>query len=765
MANRAAQFRQQNNGLPVVSRERHSLTLDLGDGRKRLITTVEPLHYGDGQEIDDSWAQTTGAWQWRMVNNRFSLFARSVLNAGDILQWLDPSGESVTVQPLALNWVNNETDSRQQITQPQSVTAQVEDNTLYWANGYGQGRHFRYISHPRRLIKHLIIDSADKLPSPASWLNTSNPYLEIEFIVKRSAGTVFWIDGAPWDNSTKTATANRVEVRHSVTGEILWYFDAPTATDAEGDVCPGVFQLRSQGNQRYCTVRIPKSWLDTAVWPVVIDPTFTDGYGGDVDTASDTRFSSGSPTSNYGSDASLRVSGVTRSGVMVFTLSSLSDVTVTSATLYMTKTGGSGTLTLNRILAANAGWTEMGATWNTKDGTNGWAGISTYGGCLVPDVDYDSDALGALNLAIADKARASASLDLDEFAAMVASNHGIAFRAGSSDDVAPASSDHDTSGYRPALVVEYEEGGEPTELVVQDATHAHTASAPNLIEHKTLVVQGTSHGQSVTSPVLAQAHTLVVDSTSHAQAVDAPTLLQDHTLNIADASHGQSTDALTLSQAHVLDVDSATHGHTADNVALSTCTSLVVNDTTHGHTASTPTLTQAHLLTVADGIHAQTADNIDLSGSAILTVQDAVHGHTTETPTITQAHTLAVADAGHAQSVDNLDLTQAHILAVQDAMHAQVSDEPTLVVATILLIVQDAVHGQSASTVMLIQAHTLVVASTIHAHMADNVAFRAAPGEPRLTLRVPGRPTSFDAPARTFDISAPSRPTTIKAGE
>ena len=228
----------------------------------------------------------------------------------------------------------------------------------------------------------------------------------------------------------------------------------PCAEDATGASLPVTWKI-VEGYIEYS--------VDTkgAVFPVLVDPTFTDGYGGDVNTASDTRFSSGSPTSNYGSDASLRVSGVTRSGVMVFTLSSLSDVTVTSATLYMTKTGGSGTLTLNRILAANSGWTEMGATWNTKDGTNGWAGISTYGGCLVPGTDYDSDALGTMDMAIDNGARASASLDLDEFAAMVAGNYGIAFRAGSSDDVTPASSDHDTSGYRPVLTVEYTSGEAP----------------------------------------------------------------------------------------------------------------------------------------------------------------------------------------------------------------------------------------------------------------------------------------------------------------
>lgn len=240
-------------------------------------------HYGAewANEVDSAWEADTGAWQWKMVKAEYNLHARSVLNAGDILQYDDPASvQNCTFQPLALNWVDNVTDSRQQITQPQAVTAVATGDQLYWADGYGAGRHFRYTADSAKLIKHLIIDSAANLPAPT----VNNPYLEIEFIIKKSAGVTLYVDGVAWDNSTKKATANAIEYRLA-NGTPVWALQAPGATDAAGNYQAGIFQLRRQGASRYCTVRIPKTWLDTAVFPISLDPTIDVQVGATADDA------------------------------------------------------------------------------------------------------------------------------------------------------------------------------------------------------------------------------------------------------------------------------------------------------------------------------------------------------------------------------------------------------------------------------------------------------------------------------------------------
>ncbi len=240
-------------------------------------------HYGMAfdQEIDTAWEIDTGAWQYKMVKAGYNLHARDVLNVGDIINYADPvTGENITFQPLGLNWVDNATDSRQQIAIAQAVTAQVADDILYFPDGYGTGRHFRYQADITKLIKQIIIDSATDLPTPT----VSNPYLEIEFIITKSPGVTEWIDGVQWDRSTRVVTANQIEYR-TPGGTILWVFDYPRAIDSDRNEIIGQFQLRRQGANRYCTVRIPKSWIDTAVFPIILDPTIDTAVGASGDDA------------------------------------------------------------------------------------------------------------------------------------------------------------------------------------------------------------------------------------------------------------------------------------------------------------------------------------------------------------------------------------------------------------------------------------------------------------------------------------------------
>lgn len=486
MANHAALIRAENPGLAVVARGRNSIHFDMGNGQRRAVLTIDPLHIRNSEtEIDATWVADTGAWQYKLAAADFQVNARSVLNAGDVVQWLDPvSGESVILQPLALNWVDNANDSRQQIAVPGAVSATANDSTLTWANGYGAGRHFRYTVHPKRLIKHLIIDSAANLPTPT----VANPYLEIEFIVKKSAGVNLYVDGVQWDQSAKTATAHQIEFRVTATGQTAWLFEAPGATDSAGNSTPGIFQLRRQGANRYCTVRIPKAWIDSAVFPIYLDPTFTDGYGGDVDTAKDVAILSTLSTTNWGTGAALFVSSG-RAALLRFDVSSVEESAICdSATLYLYNTNviaGAQGCYIYSIASANAAWaegTKNNATagagescWNAlaADGAGGittkWAGDAAGdggadAGCSQSGTDYEATAIGTFTIGSSDAGGTQYAPALT--AARVAgwfgtpnTNYGIRMRTNSSADRGVCSSDHATTAYRPKLVVEYTAGG------------------------------------------------------------------------------------------------------------------------------------------------------------------------------------------------------------------------------------------------------------------------------------------------------------------
>ncbi len=480
MANHAALIRASNPGRTITRRGDRFIEFDMGGGVKRLVTSIDPIHYGAGNtEIDTAWTADTGAWQYKLLTNRFNLHARSVLNAGDLVEWSDPTSlQTVTLQPLALNWVDNVTNSRQQITQPQSVAAIANDCSLYWQNGYGTGRHFRYTAHPVRLVKELIIDSRSNLPS----ITVANPYLELEFILKNSTGVTLYVNGAAWNRTTQVTTVNRIEFR-TASGQVVWLFDKPVATDANGDTVNGIIQLRRSGATRYVTVRFPKAWIDAAVYPIALDPTLTDGYGGDVTTAYDTHIRENSAGSNYGTTTTLIVcSNATQrmNALLKFTLTSLSGYTINSATLSIYNAfqyTSNLAYSFHRIKVANGSWTETGCQWNFEVGspTNSrWAGDTgndggTDAGCSVSGTDYEATAIGTFTYTANTAANTKHDITLNATQVQSLVDDGdyglimILTTASIFGNYGWQSSDHATTGVRPVLVVDYSEAstGQP----------------------------------------------------------------------------------------------------------------------------------------------------------------------------------------------------------------------------------------------------------------------------------------------------------------
>ena len=200
--------------------------------------------------------------------------------------------------------------------------------------------------------------------------------------------------------------------------------------------------------------------LAGATLPITIDPTFTDGYGGDVETAYDNCLRSDDATSNYGTWETHEFTNTVFRGLSKFTLTALEGATINSATLTLRVLTGLSwsspvTGSWHRILAANSSWTETGSCWNYRVGTTAWAGS---GGCSTSGTDYSSTALASITLDDTTWGAGAHNIALNatEFAAMVAANYGIvAFSQTASEQTTVATSDHATTSYRPKLVVDY----------------------------------------------------------------------------------------------------------------------------------------------------------------------------------------------------------------------------------------------------------------------------------------------------------------------
>lgn len=194
--------------------------------------------------------------------------------------------------------------------------------------------------------------------------------------------------------------------------------------------------------------------------------------------------------------------------------------------------------------------------------------------------------------------------------------------------------------------------GGAVQLVVQNATHAHTAANTVLTQHQVLVVAGATHAHTAANVALTQHQVLVVANATHGHTAAAVVLTQHQVLAVANATHAHTAAAVVLTQHQVLTVAGATHAHSSANTVLTQHQVLVVANATHGHSVES-------VVVVAHD-----------PGGVVLVVANATHGHTAAAVTLTQHHVLELANATHAHTAGNVVLLQHFVLVVANAVHA-----------------------------------------------------------------------------------------------
>lgn len=267
--------------------------------------------------------------------------------------------------------------------------------------------------------------------------------------------------------------------------DLVGSIDPPTAEDANGTAVPVT--------AAYDGTHIEWSVAPTGfTYPIKVDPTFTDGYGGDVDSSIDTMTYQPQPSNNYATVESMRMENLSTEymrGLIKFDLSSLSGATINSANLYLynlTNNQASKNFAVNSILSANSAWTEAGASHNYAIGTTRWAGDAGSdggddAGCGVSGTDFNATDMGTWTTGSLDPigTEYNISLNVTQVEAWITANYGAVLRmvtsSGSSNYI--ASSDHATTEYRPKLVVVYTAGDASVTAVVATASAAGIAPA------------------------------------------------------------------------------------------------------------------------------------------------------------------------------------------------------------------------------------------------------------------------------------------------
>ena len=253
-------------------------------------------HFGDGpyteaEEVDTAWVDALpgdAPWQKRMILADYNAYlgndAAINFDSGQIMRYVHPAtGAEIAFQPQQLQWTND-LDQISGIEIPLQVAATVTDDTALWVDGYGPGLDFQVQTQTARLQKLLTIDTLSAIGSPPPFIvSGGNPVLRLQFILQKSSGVEIWIDGALWNEKSNNprTTSSAVEFRSG--GQVLWYFQPAWATDAEGEQITPVYRFRNQANNLFVEVRTPWTWLETAIYPVRIDPTVDEQVGAGAD--------------------------------------------------------------------------------------------------------------------------------------------------------------------------------------------------------------------------------------------------------------------------------------------------------------------------------------------------------------------------------------------------------------------------------------------------------------------------------------------------
>jgi hypothetical protein len=185
-------------------------------------------------------------------------------------------------------------------------------------------------------MKLLTINAPTDLPPVEQFiLDGGTPVLELNLIFAFSSGVEPFVNGQPWGqgpNAGDRDTQGLVEFRDDQ-GNILWWFNLPRSWDAEGNEQLGIFRFKKQGNSLYVTHRVPLSFVQGSVYPLVVDTTIDEVINSDDDDASETATGASFSTTNYDVSANTSAGARKNNGARFQTVAIGNADTVDVATL------------------------------------------------------------------------------------------------------------------------------------------------------------------------------------------------------------------------------------------------------------------------------------------------------------------------------------------------------------------------------------------------------------------------------------------------
>lgn len=243
----------------------------------------------------------------------------------------------------------------------------------------------------------------------------------------------------------------KIWFKNADTGEILFSFSQPFAEDSKGEIYNQLLvDLKEGTSSNEYSITVSDSWLKTAQYPVIIDPTIETSIQPSATASQDTYVSSTNPSTNYAALLYLHAGnhptyGITRSFIKFRNLPSLrpsAKITEAYLGVYMYLAVGTDTTVINAH-QITSNWQADTTTWNTQP---------TYRSTPESSITSNENKEWLFN--ITSLVRKWYSADQDLYGA--AANYGILLKA--ADESTPRRSflSGDNTNSQPRLIIRYE---------------------------------------------------------------------------------------------------------------------------------------------------------------------------------------------------------------------------------------------------------------------------------------------------------------------
>jgi len=178
---------------------------------------------------------------------------------------------TMDIHTSQLRWYNSTYNAIVGMTQemnPQATVAAVSGNTITYADAW-VGTDLKYEINPMQIKETLVIRAVSPPSSsirPDYLQYVSNNYYDSNLKVCANGNCYL-------HPSNVQFTTQGTIVFQAPNGTVMFYLSAPYAYDSAGSRANGTYAVTANNGILLITIRIPRSFLDSAVFPVYFDPT------------------------------------------------------------------------------------------------------------------------------------------------------------------------------------------------------------------------------------------------------------------------------------------------------------------------------------------------------------------------------------------------------------------------------------------------------------------------------------------------------------